>query len=127
MTKSNGDLVPPGDGAPESALTKAVRSAVTCAVQCTSCADAGVEEVMSLPQHLRDGPEVGSVCEALAWLATRQSGTNEAVIKGMLEACATACERRVQFCAGFEHPHCSQSVQSAEDCARDCRVALDGF
>jgi hypothetical protein len=127
MTEYRSDGAPRGGGEPESALTQAVHRALTCAVQCTSCAEAGVEQVMRLPEHLRDGPEVGSVCEALAWLATRQNGSNEAVLKGMLEACATACDERVAFCERFDHPHCIQSAEVARACARDCRTAVESF
>ena len=113
-------------GADESAqpLTLAARHAVSCAVICTSCADAGVAEVMDLPKDMRDGPDIADICEAMAWIATRPDGSSETVLRGMLEACAAACDRREAFCVRYDHRHCRESAQISRDCASACRAAL---
>lgn len=125
MAESTSDGALPGAAEPEDALSLAARRAAACAVQCTPCADAGVPDVMSLPEHLRGGPAIAELCEATAWLAARRTGSNQAVLKEMLEACAAACDRRAEFCERFDHPHCRQGAEASRDCARDCRAALE--
>jgi hypothetical protein len=124
MFESNNDNHLLGVGEWGQPLTLAARHAVSCAVICTSCADAGVAEVMDLPEDMRDGPDIADICEAMAWIATRPAGSSETVLRGMLEACAAACDQRAAFCDRYDHRHCRESAQISRDCARACRTAL---
>ncbi|SMH61559.1 four-helix bundle copper-binding protein [Azospirillum agricola] len=108
------------------ALIRCIEECYDCAQTCTTCADAclGEEMVAELVQCIRlnmdcaDGTATGAV-------ATRLSGSNEAVIRAMLEACSPAC----RLCAGEceqpaqAHHHCRICAEARWSCEDACRKA----
>src|SRR4051812_881684 len=92
------------------ALIDAIDAAYACAQTCTSCADACLAEEMvaQLRQCIRLNLDCADVCAALATLGNRRTGSNEGVIRKMLDACITACHLCGEECqrhAG-KHEHC---------------------
>ncbi|MGE3177604.1 MAG: four-helix bundle copper-binding protein [Vicinamibacterales bacterium] len=63
------------------------------------------------------------VCAATATLGNRRTGSNEEVIRKMLEACITACRLCGDECRRHadRHEHCGESCQP---CAAACQDAL---
>ncbi len=108
-------------------LALAVRHAMFCSILCTSCADAcaAEENPAHMRQCIRTCLDCADICAATARVATRRTGSNEAVLRAMLEACIRACEICAEECARHDDDHCRLCAEMCRECARDCRAALD--
>jgi uncharacterized protein DUF326 len=117
----------PDAGTPNEPLALAVRHAMFCAAICASCADADSAEAMDMRQCIRTCLDCADICAATARVAIRQTGSNPAVTRAMLETCATACDACAEECARHDHDHCRLCAEMCRECARDCRAALESF
>jgi hypothetical protein len=106
-------------------LALAVRHAMFCATICTSCADACAAEDMDMRQCIRTCLDCADICAATAKVATRRTGSNEALLQEMLQLCITACDICAEECARHDHEHCRICAEMCRECARDCRAAID--
>ena len=116
-------LHPDVDGHQNQPLADAVHHAMYCAKMCLSCADACLAEDMDMTQCVRTCSDCSDVCEATARLGARRSGSNEAVLKDMLELCARVCDACASECEGHDNPHCQLCAQICRETAEDCRNA----
>ena len=110
------------------ALIRCIEECYSCAQACTSCADAclGEDMVQKLTQCVRLNLDCADVCAATGAVATRRTGSNEEVIRAMLQACATACRLCAEECerhAGM-HEHCRICAESCRRCEKACQEAL---
>lgn len=109
-------------------LIEAINEAYDCAIACTSCADACVAEEMvaQLRQCIRLNLDCADVCAATATVASRRTGSNEDVIRRMLDACIAACQVCGEECArhASHHEHCRVCAESCRRCAAACQAAL---
>jgi hypothetical protein len=109
------------------ALLRAINEAYACAQACTSCADACLAEKMvaELRQCIRLNLDCADVCLATATIANRRTGSNEEVIRQMLDACVTACGLCGEECArhGSKHEHCRICAEACRRCADACQEA----
>jgi hypothetical protein len=113
------------------ALIRAVEAAYDCAQACTACADACLGEPMvaELTQCIRFNLDCADVCAATGAIASRRTGSNETVIKRMLEVCVESCRLCGQECerhAG-RMEHCRICADACNDCERRCREAADSI
>lgn len=113
------------------ALIRCIEECFDCAQACTSCADAclGEASVQQLTQCIRLNLDCADVCAATGVLSTRRTGSNEDVIRAMLEACALACRICGDECdrhAG-EHEHCRICAESCRRCGEACDEALQSM
>ena len=112
-------------------LLRAVEACYACAQACTACADAclGEEMVADLVRCIRHDLDCADVCAATGAVATRRSGSNETVIRAMLEACATACRVCGDSCSEHAqmHEHCRVCAESCRRCEEACRAALQSL
>ena len=110
------------------ALIDAIDMAYACAQTCTSCADACLAEdmVAQLRQCIRLNLDCADVCEAFATLGSRRTGSNEEVIRKLLDACITACRLCGEECQrhASEHEHCRVCAESCRHCETACQSAL---
>jgi hypothetical protein len=110
------------------ALVNAIEEVYACAQTCTSCADACLAEetVAQLRQCIRLNLDCADVCAATATLANRRTGSNEEVIRKMLDACVTACRLCGEECHrhASKHGHCRICAESCRRCAETCDKAL---
>jgi hypothetical protein len=110
------------------ALIDAIDETYACAQACTSCADACLAEEMvaELRQCIRLNLDCADVCAATATLGTRRTGSNEQVIRKMLDACITACRLCGDECQrhASEHEHCRVCAESCRRCEAACQSAL---
>jgi hypothetical protein len=109
-------------------LLIAIDEMYACAQTCTSCADACLAEEMvaELRQCIRFNLDCADVCAAAATLANRRTGSDEEVIRKMLDACITACRLCGEECqrhAG-RHEHCRICADSCRSCEAACQRAL---
>jgi hypothetical protein len=110
------------------ALIDAIDAAHACAQTCSSCADACLAEEMvaQLRQCIRLNLDCADLCAAVAAVGSRRTGSNEQVIKKLLDACVTACGLCGEECerhAG-RHEHCRVCAGSCRTCATACQSAL---
>jgi hypothetical protein len=112
-------------------LVDAIDELYTCAQTCTSCADACLAEEMvaELRQCIRLNLDCADVCAATATLASRRTGSNELLMRKMLDACAAACRLCAAECQRHArmHEHCRICAESCRSCERACGAVLRGM
>jgi hypothetical protein len=108
-------------------LTRAVRHAMYCAAICNSCADACSAEEEDRKQCIRLCMDCSDICTATYRVATRRTGSNEAIIRATLELCAQACETCAEMCESHDDAHCRRCAQMCRECAEDCRTAAQNL
>lgn len=115
-----------GDYNPQ--LVAVIVSAYRCAQACTACADACLAEegVAKLTQCIRSDLDCASVCTATAEIASRRSGSNEAVLRAQIEVCREACRLCAEECEKHAsmHQHCKLCAEACRSCEEACRDAL---
>ena len=109
------------------ALILAVEECISCAEICVVCADACLGEAMvaELTQCIRLDLDCADACAATARIGARRTGSNEAVIKLMLQACAEACRICGDECARHagRHAHCATCAEACRRCEAACTAA----
>jgi hypothetical protein len=109
------------------ALVRCVEELSDCAQICTACADAclGEPSVAELVQCIRLNLDCADVCRATGALASRRTGSNELVLRTMLEACAETCRLCAAECARHagQHRHCEICAEACQRCEEACRRA----
>ena len=107
-------------------LATAIRHSMFCSAICTSCADACIaeESVAEMRQCIRSCLDCADICQATVHVATRRTGSNEAVIRLMLRTCIDACDLCAQECERHDMEHCRKCAEMCRECADDCRKAL---
>jgi hypothetical protein len=113
------------------ALVRCIEECFDCAQACTACADAclGEESVQRLTQCIRLNLDCAGVCAAAGTIASRRTGSNEAVLRQMLAACETACRLCGEECgrhAGM-HDHCRVCAEACRRCEQACAEAQRGM
>ena len=101
------------------ALIIATNALYDCAQTCTSCADAcrAEELVTQLHQCIRLNMDCADVCAATVRISNRRTGSDQEVIRRMLDACVTAC----RLC-GLECDHHASQYEYCRICADSCRI-----
>lgn len=114
-------------GSTNDALIRCIEECLDCAQVCTSCADAclGEDMVADLRQCIRLDLDCADVCMATATIATRRTGSNEELIRQMLDICAMACRMCADECAKHAqmHQHCKICAEACRSCADACSAA----
>ena len=114
-------------GQTNDALIRCIEQCYDCAQTCTTCADAclGEDMVDQLVQCIRLNLDCADVCNATGSVATRRSGSNEHVIRAMLEACETACRLCAEECErhASSHDHCRICAEECRACEQSCQSA----
>lgn len=109
------------------ALIQCIEQCYDCAQTCVTCADAclGEDMVAELVQCIRLNMDCADVCTATGAVATRRSGSNEQVIRAMLDACATACRLCAEECErhASDHEHCRICATACRSCEDACNKA----
>jgi hypothetical protein len=109
-------------------LIDAIDAAYSCAQTCTSCADACLAEEMvaQLRQCIRLNLDCADVCGTTATVGSRRTGSNEEVIRKMLDACIAACRLCGDECHrhASEHEHCRLCAEACRRCQTACQTAL---
>jgi hypothetical protein len=108
-------------------LVQCIDDCFACAQTCIACADACLAEPMveQLRQCIRLNLDCADICNAAGALATRRTGSNEDVLRQMLELCQLACAHCAGECEQHadQHEHCRICAQQCRDCEESCRLA----
>lgn len=110
------------------ALVRCIDECYDCAQSCIACADACLAEkiVDQLKQCIRLNLDCADVCVATGALASRRTGSNQHVLRQMLETCAAACRACGEECNrhAAEHEHCRICAEECKRCEQICREAV---
>jgi hypothetical protein len=105
-------------------LLECIDACFACAQVCRACADACLaeEDVRDMRQCIRLDLDCAALCQALAEIAARRTGYNEAVIRLTLEACSQACRDCAMECGKHadHHEHCAMCRDACLACAKAC-------
>jgi len=109
-------------------LIACIEACFDCAQTCTSCADACVaeERVAQLRQCIRLNLDCADICIAAGAFALRRAGSNQQVLRAMIEPCALTCRICVEECdkhAG-QHEHCKVCAAECRSCEQVCTAAI---
>lgn len=109
-------------------LITCIEACYACAQTCTSCADACVaeDEIAQLRQCIRLNVDCADICGATGSLASRRAGSNQEVLRTMIETCALACRVCAEECekhAG-RHEHCKVCAEECRRCEQACVAAI---
>ena len=109
-------------------LIACIEECLSCAQTCTSCADACLAEptVERMKQCIRLCLDCADVCVTTGIVATRRTGSNEALLKELIAVCATACRLCGEECQRHadHHDHCRICAEACLACAESCQRAL---
>jgi hypothetical protein len=109
---------------PDAALTACIDACGECAQACTACADACLSEdmVAELTTCIRKNLDCADVCAATTAVLSRQTGSNEDVLRSIVEAsrvacasCAAECEQHADM-----HEHCRICADVCRRCEEAC-------
>ncbi len=110
------------------ALVRCIDECRACASACTICADAclGESAVRELTQCIRLNNDCADVCLATGAIASRRTGSDEELIRRMLDACAVACRNCGAECGRHAamHEHCGICAEACRRCESACSEAL---
>ncbi|MDX9741058.1 MAG: four-helix bundle copper-binding protein [Gammaproteobacteria bacterium] len=114
-------------GSVNHALLDCIEHCFDCEQACIVCADACLaeEEVDALKQCIRLNLDCADVCRATGSMASRRTGSNELLLREMLEVCRAACEICGQECRrhAAEHAHCRVCAEACAECRDSCEQA----
>lgn len=115
-------------GSVNDALIRCIEECHACAQTCISCADACLAEQMvdQLRQCIRLNLDCADVCAATGNLASRRTGSNQELLRQMIQTCAEACRICGEECARHadQHEHCQICADSCRRCEQACRQAM---
>jgi hypothetical protein len=119
---------PDAKGSISEPLIRCIEACFDCAQTCTSCADACVAEeaVAQLRQCIRMNLNCADVCNATGALASRRAGSDQEVLRAMIETCALTCRLCWEECqkhAG-QHEHCRVCAAECRRCEQACTAAI---
>ena len=110
------------------ALVRCIDECYACGMSCNICADAclGEEMLRELTQCIRLNNDCADVCLATGALSARRTGSDEELIRRMLDACVVACRNCGEECRRHAdmHEHCRVCAEHCERCEEACRSAL---
>lgn len=119
---------PQARGAAGEALARCIEACFDCAQACTACADACLAEprVEDLTQCIRFNLDCAQVCGATGTVASRRTGSNQPVVRALIQTCEEACRICAQECGRHAHgmEHCRVCAEACGLCARACAEAL---
>ena len=112
-------------------LIRCIEECYDCAQVCISCADAGLagHMVQELRQCIRLNMDCADICATTGKIATRRTGSNEELIRLMLDACAAACRMCGMECGrhAAQHDHCELCAEACRRCEQACMAAMESI
>jgi hypothetical protein len=115
-------------GSTNEILIRCIEECYACAQSCTACADAclGEDSVKDLQQCIRLNLDCADICAASGAIATRLTGSNEQIMRDMLQTCAAACEVCAEECGrhASRHDHCRICADACRACEQACEDAV---
>ena len=118
---------PHAHGPADDVLVRCIDLCLDSAQTCVSCADAclGEADVADLRQCIRLDLDCADICHATGAVASRRTGSNDEIVRRMVEACAEACQLCAEECEKHSqhHEHCQLCAEACRQCEALCRKA----
>ena len=120
------NMHPDVDGHLNEALATAIRHIMYAAPITASCADACLAEdgVADMRQCIRLCSDTSDICTMATTVATRRTGSNEAVLRQALELVVSACQTCADECGKHDMDHCKQCETMCREVVGDARKAI---
>ncbi len=119
---------PESDFSRNNNLHNTVEAIASCARVCTSCADACLAEPMvaDLARCIRLNLDCADICHATSQVLTRQTATDPALWRELINACRTACQVCAEECERHAdmHEHCRICAEHCRECVQVCDTLL---
>lgn len=113
---------------PSDALMRVNRLCLISTEASTSCADACAtdSDAAQFAQCIRLCLDCADICATTAWMARRQTGSNQAIVFRMFELCADACRACAEECRRHAKTYepCRLCAIACENCEQACRLAI---
>lgn len=111
-------------------LHRALESLTICAQTCVMCADACLAEDQAdhLRACIRLNLDCADVCQATLRCLGRQTETNSALLRSLLQTCVLTCRACREECQKHspQHAHCRVCAQACHDCETICQSLIGG-
>ena len=118
-----------GDVQADQALIDCIEASFDCAQTCIACADACLaeDEAHHLKQCIRLDLDCADICETVAKVATRRTGSNITTLRVLLAASAEACRVCAEECESHAemHEHCAICAEACRRCEMACNALGD--
>ena len=105
-------------------VASCIEACFHCASICHACADACLAEdmVKDLTQCIRLDLDCADLCLTAGTMMLRRTGSNEDVLRRMVDACAVTCRLCAEECErhAAHHMHCKHCAEACRDCERAC-------
>jgi hypothetical protein len=112
-------------------LAACIDACFACAQSCSACADAclGEGNPQMLNRCIRLNLDCADVCSALGSILSRQTSFEPQLARGVLEACAQACQICGEECERHaeHHEHCRVCAEACRRCAEACNNVLSAM
>ena len=109
-------------------MTECLEACMECAETCSACADACLGEIDSemLKRCIRLNQDCTDICEAATSILSRQTETDWAIFRGMLDLLFTACRLCADECDKHSrlHEHCRVCAEACRRCVTNCNLIL---
>jgi len=109
-------------------LASGIEDFYNCAQICISCADACLAEDVTpeLKQCIRTDLDCAAITSAAGEIASRQTGSNEELLRQVLQACETSCRLCAEECEKHanKHEHCKICAEACRKCEDTCQKIL---
>jgi hypothetical protein len=109
-------------------LVECIEAGLECAQSCSSCANLCLSEpdVERLRACINTCLDCADVCVATAQVLSRWLHSDEALSRGVVEACRIACGRCATECEGHahHHEHCRICAEACRRCEQACEALL---
>ena len=109
-------------------LAAAIDALSDCAQACIADADADLREqdLTEMVKCIRLCLDCTDVCTATLGVVSRQTASDAAVTRPLLEACRAICTSCGDECErhGRHHPHCRVCAEACRRCEQACRELL---
>lgn len=119
---------PDVQGSTNDALAQGIEDFYNCAQTCIACADACLAEDVTpeLKQCIRTDLDCAAITAATGEIASRRTGSNEELLRQMLQTCETACRLCAEECEKHadKHEHCKICAEACRKCEETCQNVL---
>jgi hypothetical protein len=110
-------------------IVKCVEECLECGATCTSCADACLAEpdVQELVRCISLCLDCADACAATGRIVGRQTDSESAGLRAIVEACVAACDTSAEECErhAAHHEHCRICAETCRRCEQACRDLLE--
>lgn len=112
-------------------MMECLEACMECMETCAACADACLAEKNAdkLKKCIRLNQDCADICDAMCSILSRQTETEWAIIRDMMEAMATCCRMCAEECEKHASmmEFCKICAEACRRCERSCRKMMQAM